>query len=228
MNSTVHIPLAVLELILLLPLVYVICRKYLIPVLFRDIVKARLGEIGAKAIAKLPPAVHLLPSSQPSVDAVERQVQPLLNLGFVDLGNYSVDTMPGLSVRALFQSGTHVAAHIYESPKAGIWVELVTRYVEGSTFSLSTLPETGVESAPWVQTIRADKSVPPDQLYQQLLTKRRGIGIKAVKASEAVQEFEEAYSRIMAWKREHGISAQEVARVAVNLTIKKKAASTGA
>lgn len=227
MNSTVHIPTAVVELLVLLPVVYLICRKFLSRVVFKDIVKARLGEIGERAIAKLPQQVHLISSSHASAELIERQAHPLLAQGFVDLGNFSLDTVPGVFVRVLFQSGTHVAAHIYEHAKAGSWTELVTRYSDGSVFSLSTLPETGIESAPWIQTIRADRNIPTDQLYQQLLTKRPAGGIKPVKASEATQEFEQAYGRIMAWKREHGISVQEVARVAVRMATRKKSAAAG-
>jgi hypothetical protein len=228
MNSTVHIPWAVLELFVLLPVIYFVCRKYLIPVLFQDIIKEQLNEIGTRAITKLPAEVHLVANTQSGGQAIERQVQALLSQGFVDLGNYGLDAMPAVSVRMLFQSGTHVAAHLYEYKENEAWTELVSRYDDGNTCALSTLPDTGIESVPWVQTMRADKGVPTDQLYHQHLAKRPASGIKPVKASEAAHEFEEGYSRIMGWKRERGISVQEVARAAVKLAVKARAARSGA
>ena len=109
---------------------------------------------------------------------------------------------------------TYVAAHLTEHPKAGGWIEFATRYSDGSSDFLTTLPDQGIAPPPFVRNARADKSTPTDRLYQQHLEQRKSSGIKAVTPSEVVHEFEDAYLRYMVWKSNKGLSPEEVAHVA--------------
>jgi hypothetical protein len=158
--------------------------------------------------------------------AVEQQAGPLRSEAFKDLGVYSVDNMPGTLIRMMAHPETNVAAHIYDHPKSGSWIEFATRYTDGSSHFLSTLPPTGMERPEWFRKIQADKSTPTDQLYRQFLTQREWHGIKAVAPEETIHEFEENFRKLAVWRQEHGITPVEVAHVAVKW-IRNKQATAG-
>jgi hypothetical protein len=116
-------------------------------------------------------------------------------------------------VRILFQPQTYVAAHIAEHPKASNWIELATRYNDGGSDFLTTLPDQGITPPPFVRTVRANKSTPTDSLYQQHLQQRKSSGIKPVNPNDVAHEFEDAYMRYMVWKNNKGLKPEEVAQV---------------
>ena len=146
---------------------------------------------------------------------MQRQATPLAQAGFSDLGAYSVDKMPGLLVQVLFHPQTRVSAQICEHPRNGGWIEFATRYADGSSDYLSTLPDQGITPPPFARTNRADKSTPTDRLYQQHLAQRKSSGVKPVAANEVVHEMEDAYMRYMIWKNNKGLTAEEVGQVAM-------------
>jgi hypothetical protein len=193
--------------------------------------RAALSEVGKRALTRVPGQVALLKTEFPAWTnqaAVEQQATPLRSEGFKDLGAYRVNTIPGVLIRMMAHPQTNVAAHIYDHPKSGSWTEFVTRYTDSSSHSLSTLPPTGMDHPEWFRRIQADKSTPNDQLYRQFLTQRAWHGIKTVAPEDTIQEFEENYAKLAAWRQERGITPTEVAHVAVKWLKKKQAASTTA
>jgi len=188
-----------------------------------------LGAVGKQALSRVPQQVSLQRTEFPTwthASEVEQQAAPLRGEGFKDLGAYSVSTIPGVLICMMAHPQTYVAAHIYDHPKSGSWTEFVTRYNDGSSHSLSTLPETGMDSPDWFRKIQADKSTPNNQLYRQFLTQREWHGIKAVAPEETIREFEECYAKLMVWRQQRGITPKEVAHVAVKWLDKKQAAGT--
>jgi hypothetical protein len=182
----------------------------------RQVFRLIFGAIGHDALAKIPEEIQLsrIPAPQWKDEAaVQQQAAPLVRAGFNDLGTYSVDKLPGVLLRILFQPQTYVAAHITEHSKAGNWIELATRYNDGGSDFLTTLPDQGITSPPFVRTARADKSTPTDALYQQHLRQRKSSGIKPVNQNDAAHEFEDAYMRYMVWKNNKGLKPEEVAKV---------------
>jgi hypothetical protein len=187
------------------------------PKLFvRQVGRLTLGAIGQDALVKVPEQIQLsLVDDVHWKDsaAIEQQASPLVRAGFNDLGTYSVDKMPGVLVRILFQPQTYVAAHITEHPRAGNWIEFATRYTDGGSDFLTTLPDQGIASPPFVRSARADKGASTDSLYQQHLRQRRSSGIKPVSQNDVAHEFEDAYLRYMVWKNNKGLKPEEVAKV---------------
>jgi len=193
--------------------------------LLRSAARATLSDIGQRALMKQPDTITLSRLSDPGwkdAAAIAALAQPLLAAGFSDCGAYSIDKMPGVKVRMLFQDDTAVAAHLYEHAQAGLWVELVTRYDGGSSYSASTLPATGIELPPWVKIIRSP-GTPAGELYQRLLHERSSVAIHRITRHDVVREFEEGYLRQMIWMKNKGISPEEVAAV-----VKKWARGKGA
>jgi len=195
--------------------------------LVRKAGRAALSEVGKRALTRVPGQVSLLKTDSPAWTnqaAVEQQAAPLPSEGFKDLGAYSVNTIPGVLIRMMAHPETYVAAHIYDHPTSGSWTEFVTRYTDGSSHSLSTLPPTGMDHPEWFRKIQADKSTPNDQLYRQFLTQREWHGIKPVAPEDTIREFEENYAKLATWRQERGITPKEVAHVTVKWLKKKQAA----
>jgi hypothetical protein len=182
----------------------------------RQVGRVALGAIGKDALSKAPEQIRLTPVNVPQwqdAAAIGRQASPLLRAGFSDLGTFSVDKMPGALVRILFQPQTYVAAHLTEHPKVGNWIEFATRYTDGGSDFLTTLPDQGITSPPFVRTFRADKNMPSDSLYQLHLSQRKSSGIKPVNQNDVAHEFEDAFMRYMVWKCNKGLTPEEVATV---------------
>lgn len=220
MNATIL--LALIAAFVLIYLIKAAGAKFIL----RKAGRAALAEVGKRALARLPGEVSLLPTKSPvwtNPEAVEQQAAPLRRDGFKDLGVYQVDEMPGVLIRMVAHPETNVAAHIYDHPKSGSWVEFVTRYTDGSTSSLSTLPPTRMERPQWFRRIQADRAFRTDQLYRQFLTQREWHNIKPVRPEESIHEFEENFRKLAKWRLEHGISNGEVANVTLKWLGKKKA-----
>ena len=186
----------------------------------RGVTRTALTAAGKQALTRVPQQVSLAKTAFPQWTngaAVEQQAAPLRKEGFEDLGAYLTNAFPDLLIRMMAHPTSFVAAHIYDHPKSGSWIEFVTRYTNGTTDTLTTLPPTGMDSPEWIHKIQADKSTPTDQLYRQFLEQRAQDGIRQVAPKDAVQEFEEIYSRIIQWRGQHGISPEEVAHIALRV-----------
>jgi len=205
--------------------------KVFLRLFVRTVVRGALTAIGRKALNRTPERIKLASVDVPAWTngpTVERQAAPLRNLGFTDLGVYSVDKMAGVLIRLMHHPETYIEAHIYDHPRVGSWIEFASRYTDGSSHTLTTLAPTGLDRPEWVRTIRADKNIPTDQLYAQFKTQREWHNIKPVAANEVPYEFEDAYLRFMIWRQNTGISPEEVAQVALKWAAKRadKAAGT--
>ena len=175
-----------------------------------------LGALGKHALQKVPDQITLSRVNTPQwkdAAAIQQQAGPLVRCGFNDLGTYTVDKMPGVLMRILFQPQTYVSAQICEHPKAGDWIEFATRYNDGSSDFLTTLPDQGITPPPFVRTVRVDRNTPADSLYQHHLGQRKASGIKPVNPNDVAHEFEDAYLRYMVWKNNKGLKPEEVAKV---------------
>src|SRR5271166_5816932 len=201
----------------------------LAPKLFvRLLARFAAKKIGANALARVPQQIQLARVVSPQWKdeaAVQQQAAPLVRAGFSDLGTYSVDQMPGVLLRILFQPQTYACAQVCEHPKAGGWIEFATRYTDGGSDFLTTLPDQGITAPPFVRTVRANKGTPTDQLYPQHLKQRKSDGIKPVSANEVIHEFEDAYLRYMIWKHNTGLAREEVMQAADKWSKAKKQAA---
>jgi hypothetical protein len=209
--------------------VIIVLKQVAKQALLRKAGRAALSEVGKRALTRVPQQVALLKTDSPTwthAAEVEQQAAPLRKEGLTDLGVYTVNTIPGVLIRMMAHPMTYVAAHIYDHPKSGSWTEFVTRYNDGSSHSLSTLPTTGMDHPEWFRKIQADKNTPNDQLYRQFLTQREWHGIKPVAPEDSIREFEENYGKLAAWRQERGITPKEVAHVALKWLDKKQAAGT--
>jgi hypothetical protein len=209
-------------------LAWVFVKRVLPRLIVRQVGRLALNKVGESAIARVPEQIRITRAPAPQWKdeaAMQQSAAPLVRAGFSDLGTYGVDKMPGVLMRILFHPQTYVSAQICEHPRSGGWTEFATRYTDGGSDFLTTMPDQGITPPPFVRTNRADKSTPTDRLYQQHLAQRKPSGIKPVTASETVPEMEDAYMRYMVWKNNKGLTPEEVARVTVNWAKAKQQAA---
>jgi len=176
--------------------------------------RGALQDIGRKAVEAQPDRITLGRISDPTWQdsSIGQIISSLRAAGFQDAGAYSVDNMPGVKVAILAKSEDCVTAHVYEHAKAGIWIELATRYEDGTSTTLTTLPSTGQNQPAWLTTIRAGKA-PAGDLVRQFIEERRwrsGV-MKPVSVERAPLEFEEGFARYMSWRKATPMTVDEVA-----------------
>ena len=205
----------ILILVVLLVVWKLFGKRIIALLMVRSAAQGAMNDIGKKAINAQPDFVNLTRDEFPKFTnsaGIDEFKNPLLASGFEYVGTFNVDKMPGVKIVVLVKPPDYVTAHIYEHPKAGIWIELVTRYQDGSSHTLTTLPSTGLQLPPFVQTIRAAKA-PAPSLVQQLIAGRRVGEMKRVDASDAVNEFEQNYAKYILWQKNKGMTTAEMAEI---------------
>ena len=217
---------AIVVLAVLGPFVWRVLKRVGALLFVRAAVRGALTDIGKRALEQQAEVIHLEPLAEPQwkdPGAMGVMAAGLRRKGFTDCGVFSVDKIPGARVWVFCQEQTSVSAHLYEHPKAGFWPELVTRYTNGSSHSITTMPATGIKLPAWISVIRSPQA-PTDQLYERLLRERRPSGIEHLDRQNVVRAYEDAYSRQMIAQKNQGLSPEEVAAV-MKRWAEKKAAS---
>lgn len=172
--------------------------------------------IGESAVAKQPDRIHLVrsvPSAWTDAAASAALAEPLVHCGFADAGTFSVQEMPGLVVRLLVNPGERFLAAVYEHPRAGHWLELATRYGDRTSITFSTHSPTGLTPRPGHPVVNVAGANPGSLLARARSERPKG-PMAPMSAFRAQSDFEDAYGEAIEWRKRHGISAAEVAKVA--------------
>lgn len=190
----------------------VLIALIVLPIVFRIIAKA----IGSEAVAKQPDRIRLSKKDAKvfkNPQAIDTFARALAWKGFKDAGIYAVDAMPSVHLQLLADQDRSILATIYEHAQAGQWIELTTRYEDGTTASFSTMRPTGLSPRPGHLSVHAP-GLDPAALLARCLAERPSKPMKPVTAETATSAFEEGYADHIAWRKKAGISAGEVAKVA--------------
>jgi hypothetical protein len=186
------------------------------PVLMWVIAHVLGGWIGRKALGQQPETIHLTRRNDlawSNREAARALSKPLQDDGFEDAGTWGIDELAGTVVQLLVHQGDGLFACVYEHPKAGTWMELVTRYHDGRSCSFTTSPPTGLDPRPGHPVFHAP-ATPPNELLARALAERPQGAFAIVTPERAPRQFEEAWAEGIAWRKTHGIKTREVARVA--------------
>ena len=183
----------------------------------RLLIAARFGkQIGRAALAKQPDAIHLVkadPAGFRRAERVRALVSEYLADGFRDAGCFDVPELKGVKLQLLVNTRESMYGTVYEHPVAGIWCDVVSRYLDGSSWTHSSARPTGLQPRPNAR----QKNMPgsdPAVLIANARSERPSIGMKSTSADAAVSDFETAYAEYMSWLKQRGISTGEVVEVA--------------
>jgi hypothetical protein len=173
-------------------------------------------KIGAAALARQPDRICL---ERTAGNAWKNSTAPgaiaavLTSRGFEDAGVYTVPEMPGILVQLLAHSGDGLYAAIYEHAQAGIWLDLVTRFQDGTSVTYTTSPATGLKPRPGHPSVnmRGSETV---AVLDKLLAMRPKRPNAGASVGMAVSFFEQAYAETIAYRKKVGISTREVVKTA--------------
>lgn len=174
------------------------------------------GAIGNKALAKQPNEIHLAPRNGLAwthAEAARALAGPLQASGFEDAGVFAIPELPGVFVQLLVHAGDAITACVYEHPKVGHWVELVTRYRDGRSCSFTTSKPTGLDPRPGHPVFHVPEAGVGDLLARTLAERPKGELVAAL-PSDAAARFEKGWAESLAWRKAHGVKPGEVARIA--------------
>jgi hypothetical protein len=177
------------------------------------------GAIGRRALARQTDRITLAPAGD---DAWREPATPralaasLLGLGFEDAGTFRVSEMPGTVVRLLVHEQDAFVAAVYEHPRAGHWFDVVTYHADCTASCFSTAPATGLDARPGFQRVNAP-GTGAAELVARARAERPARARRPVPAARAAAEFAAAYADDMAWRKQRGVSAREVAEVAARM-----------
>jgi hypothetical protein len=209
--------IAWISLALVAPLLYIFARRLLAWLLLHTAIGAAFSEAGRRSLAKQPDRVHLTPMTDggwKKPDWIAGVETALVAEGFLPVGAFSVPELPEVRVKLMVLERESMTATLYEHDRAGCWFELTTTYANGTAACFSTLPATGLDERPGHALVRAPGADPRNLFRRAMAERPRGV-FRAVSRANVVSNFEAAYAESAAWRKSHGVSAQEVARVAV-------------
>jgi hypothetical protein len=169
-------------------------------------------QIGASALAKQPDRITLQRASATAWkngDAPRQVASTLKERGFEDVGVYSVPELPGILVQLLAHSGEGVYAAVYEHPQAGSWLDLVSKFQDGTSLTYSTSPPTALKPRPGHPSVNM-RGAKPDAVLDKMLAMRPRKPNAGASVGMAVSVFETAYAEGIAYRKQVGISTQEV------------------
>jgi hypothetical protein len=206
---------AVMVLVVLLMPIWLRLFKLLF---LRTVARAVIKEIGDKAISKQPDEIHL--TAKTIGDAVRGQMdglaQALNARGFVDAGEYEIGEMPGVQLRFLLNQVDNCYACVYRHPRAGVWVELITRYQSGLGATYSQQPNRGLERRKEDMIVNLP-GTDPATLHQRMMAERPSEPMITLSAENIPRLFEEVYAAQIRWKKQRGSNVEEVANVIKSL-----------
>lgn len=186
------------------------------PEWFNRIIVAVAGRaIGKAALASQPDTITPMESTEGPAHADARgAVESLVRRGFEMVGSYVIPEMAALPVHFLARREECVIAVVYEHPKVGVWTDLATRYLDGTTFTITnTRMGSGLEARPGHETLRVP-GLTTAALHIRLLRDRPKKTPVEVRGADIPRVFADAYAEETAWRKGKGISSGEVRAVA--------------
>ena len=174
--------------------------------------KSGLEDVGRKALAEQPNSITLHRVNGPVKAEALTSVSSLERRGFERAGSYDVREMKGVTLHLLVKPVESAVAVVYEHVKVGVWADVSTRYADGTSFTITSAPAgQGLDKQPGHVSVSAPRQ-PAPMLAVRLLRERPAGAMRQITALEFPGVFCQAYADSMAWRKNKGLSADEVRR----------------
>lgn len=157
-------------------------------------------DLGAAAVSRLPDRVHLSRTEFNELqflDRVRAAREGLAAEGFADAGAYRIDELPGIGVVLMANPAQRMTAAIYDHERAGVWVEVVSRFEDGRRWTHTTLAGNGPGARPGNMLV-ALPGVSLAELLARARADRPAEGQVEIGRHEVATEFEEDYAEWIA------------------------------
>ena len=163
--------------------------------------------------------IHLTPLESGTWEkpsGVRRAEDQLASLGFADAGEFSVAEMKGLKLHAMMKASERVWAVVYDFPNVGAWVDLVIKYEDGTSLTVSNAPTGGTMDPQPGHAKVYDKEADAVGLYEKFKESRSTKPAFETRPELFAAMFEKSYRDEMAWRAGRGgPTREEVRRVAI-------------
>ncbi len=168
----------------------------------------------AKSVSSTPLEVELqaVEIDWPDPAQHETWARGLKELGFEQAGAYQI--VRSRSCIEFFVHGEHrITANCSLAPYKDAFTEMVTRYVDGSVFTISAHESPGLDPHPMRTTIRVPRTTTVEEILEKMLRERPEKVMVTPAKEMVVPRFKQSWREYMEWRRQKGTSAEEYRRV---------------
>ena len=210
--------------IVMVPVLLWVFFKFLAKPLFRRWLKRlekKLAEMGA-LYPPVPPFRVTLESCDepewPHPKVVDQATSDLEAIGYEAVGDYSIQEMYPLTLRAFAnpQAGAYAVVYDFAGDSPGVVVDLVTQFHDKTGVTCSNAPIQGLDEPPWEEKHLVQKKIEEGAIADiaaKLEEVAAGRDKLSVAADRFVQVFQDAYGRKMDWQvNRGGLTADEIRR----------------
>jgi hypothetical protein len=141
-------------------------------------------------------------------------------VGYTRINDFRSEEMPLVQLRALVNTQASAYAVLMQvGLDEKVHMDVVSYFADGGHVTVTTTPENGLDRPEWSNMVRTDVDLVKDpkaaiKLHERVLEEQQGRTTVSAKAEKFVDVFCRAYARDMDWRISHGMSADEVRRVA--------------
>ncbi len=171
-------------------------------------------DVGKRAGARIPDEVHLAPTRMilwKDEDKWREDYNALEDRGFRHAGNYRVQEL-GVDVQFLINPEERALACIYNHPVVGVFMDVVTRYEDGSSVTFANRDATGLDQHPKYQN-RFLGEISAADLVERALKERPDWAKREVREEDLVPDFCRVWKEYKQWRSSRGTTSEEVGRV---------------
>ncbi|MBD3177803.1 MAG: hypothetical protein GF320_21730 [Armatimonadia bacterium] len=176
--------------------------------------RKRLGAY-SDIMASVPTRLHLAAAPEPEwyhADDVAAASGALASLGFRDAGCFVPDEMPSLTLRGFHRPDDSAYAAIYDMHGVGTWVDMVIRYQDGSSLTVTNAPEgEDIDSPPEAEKVWL-RGATTEAVEAKLRELAEDTPRTPVSSDAFVTDFERAYAQEMDWRNLRGGTTEEEVR----------------
>lgn len=187
---------------------------------FNQVVIALFGKaIGKAAMASQPDFLTLQPLQGGPVKLEARSsIESFQRRGFQPAGSFTIEEFKNMPVHFLHKQDEGAVAVIYEHPQAGVWSDIVCRYHDGRTFTITNGKlGGGLEQRPGHTTVRAP-GLTPAALHLRFTREKLAGSPVIVAPADIPQMFADAYTEETQWRKQKGLTKAEVRAAAMEKT----------
>ncbi len=172
----------------------------------------------AEAAKAFPPVrLELKPASALVWDdpaGFARDAGAIRDAGFSSAGEYTVESREGLKIAGFANAPRSIYAAIYEMAPAGIWVDFVTRYADGTALTYSNGKHHGLDRPPGKVAEFYD-GMAVEELYRRFLEERPARPMLPAPPEDFAAAVERYHAEEMDWRlKRGGLTEEEIRRVA--------------
>lgn len=133
----------------------------------------------------------------------------MVELGFESIGFYAADELYGLWFEAFVHPVEQLYGVVYDHSVAGVFADLVVRYVDGESLTVTSAPAGEELETPPGHAKRYCAGESPAGLYRRLVAELGDRDRKPALATRFTDDFEQAWAEEMDWRNLRGFSTDD-------------------